>query len=1017
MASSDNSAMPKFRQAVSSFSTACAYMIFSASLVITGVWTLIETLPFWSIVKNLYVSVYDHCKSEYENLNLHEISSQWATGASVKALNRVVDKVDLKATILKKQNRESIEKCINESVENLEIFMYALATICGVFIETNTGLRDKCKSLGTKQVSSILDNTKGPYAIKEVPVFQNVESDKEEKRNVKILNNQQLNIHSVQSEAVAAETVLVGQERNLIQVPKDVTVTTVPCMDPLVNTEVCENTLGRTNLLIKMQLIKSDCKSIEDDIDHIKQEVANAVSGNLSTISFLNELKELCEKLEERIVEDFKGEIEDLAKLEADHYTDWIAEMNYKQKKFSEQIWVIQLEITKARNLLAQSSIGDSVTGSRGNNSDLAAYIEPLKPPVFSGDVDDWIEFRTAWNSLLGELPELVQIQYLKTCLPHSDIKRIVGLRSIKAMWERLNNIHGNPELHVVLIKSRLENLSIEFGEEYEQVIELYQEVEYAVAQLCNLQALKYLEDDVRLINRLVMKLNRNDQKKYADYITSEIVVSDSASRWEKFSKWLEHQYRSSLHMRLIHMCEESSSGTAEFNCKNQTDSMVVDPNTKLSISKGMKMRKSFPTRRGIKGIETLADYKKELVVSRNQVGNCPLCGEIAHLYLRKFPFGKAQWPSVLLSSCPRFHIMSPHDRRLLVDQIGGCFMCTSWEHLTADCRARSKSRCPVVIAGFTCGLDHHKLLHQYKAIDQDNELNEIVHNNGADRNSIAELFHDEEQVGNDEKFSVQAEIHESGDSNVSREFFDGKEDVVEENLSRSSATTDHIRTLSQSVLRNSIPYSHSSVIGGLVKTQCGSSKKLIKEIDNQTTLSISSSSQQVKLAENVLSVCESNNSQLKSLCISLSLHDVKLSKLTEAALDVRNKLDRIISKIYSSGRPNQVLDQSFVSIDSEKFNLKIRPFSKLQQNLCEKRNIEGEVAGCTNITDESCTRSWEKIKGADNLSKPCTVDRKSSVCFLTLKKLVSATSWLKSISTTTASLDEVSMPTLSLEW
>ena len=179
MASSDNSAMPKFRQAVSSFSTACAYMLFSAFLVITGVWTLIETLPLWSVVKNLYVSVYAHCKSEYEKLNLHEISSQWATGASVKALNRVIlhkDETDLKATILKKQNQESIEKCIDESVENLEIFMYALATICGVFTETNTGLRDKCQSLETKQVSYILEDTRGLYAIKEVPVFQNVES-------------------------------------------------------------------------------------------------------------------------------------------------------------------------------------------------------------------------------------------------------------------------------------------------------------------------------------------------------------------------------------------------------------------------------------------------------------------------------------------------------------------------------------------------------------------------------------------------------------------------------------------------------------------------------------------------------------------------------------------------------------------------------------------------------------------------------------------------------------------------
>ena len=85
---------------------------------------------------------------------------------------------------------------------------------------------------------------------------------------------------------------------------------------------------------------------------------------------------------------------------------------------------------------------------------------------------------------------------------------------------------------------------------------------------------------------------------------------------------------------------------------------------------------------------------------------------ELHTLMIKKFPFGKAKWPSTHLSRCSKFNEMTPHDRMVLLESIGGCLMCVSWEHSADICKVRSKSKCPIVSSGSVCGLNHHQLLH-----------------------------------------------------------------------------------------------------------------------------------------------------------------------------------------------------------------------------------------------------------------------------------------------------------------
>ena len=110
--------------------------------------------------------------------------------------------------------------------------------------------------------------------------------------------------------------------------------------------------------------------------------------------------------------------------------------------------------------------------------------------------------------------------------------------------------------------------------------------------------------------------------------------------------------------------------------------------------------------------ITTRDEYRQHLPDTKRQIGDCPCCKQSPHMYSRKFPFGNADWPSNRLESCPQFIGKSSRQRGELIEQLNGCYKCTSWKHTGDACFTKKKTNCTVVTAGSACAGVHHKLLH-----------------------------------------------------------------------------------------------------------------------------------------------------------------------------------------------------------------------------------------------------------------------------------------------------------------
>ena len=129
-----------------------------------------------------------------------------------------------------------------------------------------------------------------------------------------------------------------------------------------------------------------------------------------------------------------------------------------------------------------------------------------------------------------------------------------------------------------------------------------------------------------------------------------------------------------------------------------KTKSVLTGPSVKVNVA--------------VAKITTKDEYNKYLPETRKDIGKCPACNQGAHNYTPKFPFGKADWPSNRLESCPQFLSKTVRERGELMERIQGCYKCTSWKHKGDACYLKSRANCTVVTAGSACSGVHHKLLH-----------------------------------------------------------------------------------------------------------------------------------------------------------------------------------------------------------------------------------------------------------------------------------------------------------------
>ena len=373
--------------------------------------------------------------------------------------------------------------------------------------------------------------------------------------------------------------------------------------------------------------------AIGRDLQAIEEELSAGVISQ--TDSYLTELKELCIEIEKKMNVDLKEAAQKLASLDQAGTIGAAQKVSRLLTQFSDRLRSIRTEIRQARGTVTPSSNG-SVDGSATTVPSQSAtqgykpFIERLKPPTFSGKVEEWPEFRSVWKDLLAELPESVQIQHIKSHLLAADVKRIVGIGSMSEVWERLERVYGDTELNIVTVKSNLEGFIPKAVLDYKKIQEVYEAVESAVAQLNSLNALQYLKEDFGLMNKLVLKLPALEQVKYAEYITSVTVEADKSSRWDKFWTWLKQRHKAAVQSGLMQMCNKPSSEKASGSsvksgvtcrtCGGIGHFARSCPSSQKSGSSPLVKVNIAVTK-----ISTKAEYDQHIIETRKQVGSCPV--------------------------------------------------------------------------------------------------------------------------------------------------------------------------------------------------------------------------------------------------------------------------------------------------------------------------------------------------------------------------------------------------------
>ena len=309
-----------------------------------------------------------------------------------------------------------------------------------------------------------------------------------------------------------------------------------------------------TDLDLAIRSLNHLYRSIERDLCTAENEVS--LGGSPHTEYFLNEMKDFCSDVDKQINGDLKDAGEKVVRLDQNKVTGAAVQLSEKMANYSDRIRAVQSDLRRARGSLTPSPTGSIITPAApsvtGSLSSYKPFIEKLKPPVFSGKVEDWPEFRRVWQDLLSGLPDSVQVQHIKTNIPANDAKRITSVRTMPEVWERLEKVYGNRYLNVITVKTNLESFVPKSSQDHKRVLKVFEAVETAVTQLQNLSALHYLQEDFSLMNKIVLKLPFVEQTKYTDYVTSEVVKASTASRWEKFWTWFKQRHESAVQAGLM---------------------------------------------------------------------------------------------------------------------------------------------------------------------------------------------------------------------------------------------------------------------------------------------------------------------------------------------------------------------------------------------------------------------------------------------------------------------------------
>lgn len=253
-----------------------------------------------------------------------------------------------------------------------------------------------------------------------------------------------------------------------------------------------------------------------------------------------------------------------------------------------------------------------------------AIQLKPIEPPVFSGELEDWISFRDMFESLITKnvsLSDIHQLQYLRTACKGkaADLIQDIAIAegNFTVAWEALKERYENKRLLVARLIDRIMDLPEMTRECPDQLAKLINGTNQ------NLRALEVLDRPVNewddwIVRQMIRKLDFNTRMSWE----KEISTNTDIPTYEQLKTHLGGVLRSLEAMKAI-------TNTAQTNGSKRA-------------------------------------VRTHIVLTNHQ---CPLCQE-------------GHW----LTECGRYRDMSINKRREFVVAQGLCFSCVKAKHLGRFC-------------------------------------------------------------------------------------------------------------------------------------------------------------------------------------------------------------------------------------------------------------------------------------------------------------------------------------------
>ena len=343
--------------------------------------------------------------------------------------------------------------------------------------------------------------------------------------------------------------------------------------------------------------------------------------------------------------------------------------------------------------------------------------LERISLPRFSGRLEEYADFKRVFQELTQSeaYPDCFMLTQMRERLPKEAVALLAGVTCVATAWKQLDRRFGNREQAIMQAKHRLWCVKVGNGAAFEQLENLRIAVQIATAHLEAVGGGAELFADSSIFGVLLGKIPFAYQERWHLLSTNprDVVVGETTGM--RFRRWLEREGEAANAARLQQMGnalirEEGGFGAHAVSRTREQATLGAVQTESFGADGIIQWREPMRTR------EAALEVKENLV---RKLAPCPACQE-KHTYERKFIWGTEEWPSQRFEACPLFLTLTPTARAKLVEDQGGCGLCTAWGHVASRCFMKEKNRqgtipdvmCKEGTSSGACQKSHHRLLH-----------------------------------------------------------------------------------------------------------------------------------------------------------------------------------------------------------------------------------------------------------------------------------------------------------------